>query len=161
MNMNNEQTQYTIPVYKLQLVQEGQAMAMPVTGPEELALQMKEIAMADREHMVVIFLDTKNRPIGRQVVSIGTLNATLVHPREIFKAALVTGSGANALTLAHNHPSGVLTPSREDDEITLRIARAGAILNVPFIDHVILAPDGGYFSYKNSRPELLDGGSGL
>jgi len=159
--MNNEQTQYTIPVYKLKLVREGRAKAMPVTGPAELAFQMKEIAMADREHMVVIFLDTKNRPLGRQVVSIGTLNATLVHPREIFKAALIVGAGANSVICLHNHPSGVLTPSREDDEITQRIARAGAILNIPLIDHVILAPDGGFYSYKDSRPEFLDGGTGL
>ena len=158
--MNHEETEYTIPVYRLQLVQEGQTTAAPVTGPAELAFQMKEIAMADREHMVVIFLDTKNRPIGRQVVSIGTLNATLVHPREVFKAALIAGgSGANGVILLHNHPSGVLTPSREDDEITQRIARAGAILNVPLIDHVILAPDGGFYSYKDSRPEFLDGGT--
>ncbi len=159
--MKKESSEYTIPVYRLQLVQDGEVVAAPVTGPEELAFQMKEVAMADREHMVVIFLDTKNRPIGRQVVSIGTLNATLVHPREIFKAALIAGAGAHSVICLHNHPSGVLTPSREDDEITQRIARAGAILNILLIDHVILAPDGGYFSYKNSRPELLDGGSGL
>ena len=160
--MNENSNAYTIPVYKLKLVREGRAKVMPVSGPAELAFQMKEIAMADREHMVVVFLDTKNRPIGRQVVSIGTLNATLVHPREIFKAALIAGgTGANSVIVSHNHPSGVLTPSREDDEITLRIARAGALLNVPLIDHVILAPDGSFYSYKDSRPEFLDGGTGL
>ena len=160
--MNENSNTYTIPVYKLKLVREGRARVMPVAGPAELAFHLKEIATADREHMVVIFLDTKNRPIGRQVVSIGTLNATLVHPREIFKAALIAGgAGANSIIVAHNHPSGVLTPSREDDEITLRIARAGALLSVPLLDHVILAPDGGFYSYKDSRPEFLDGGTGL
>ena len=160
--MKEESIPYTIPVYKLQLVQEGTATAMPVTGPAELAFHLKEIARADREHMVVIFLDTKNRPIGRQVVSIGTLNATLVHPREVFKAALIAGgSGANAVILTHNHPSNVLTPSREDDDVTRKIARAGALLCIPLLDHVILAPDGSFHSYKDSQPEYLDGGTGL
>ena len=90
--MNHKQTKYTIPVYRLQLVQEGQATAAPVTGPAELAFQMKEIAMADREHMAVVFLDTKNRPIGRHLVSVGTVNGTPVQPRDVFRAALVPGA---------------------------------------------------------------------
>ena len=160
--MNQDPNTYTIPVYKLQLVQEGTVKTMPVTGPAELAFHLKEIATADREHMVVIFLDTKNRPIGRQVVSIGTLNATLVHPREVFKAALIAGgSGANSVSLAHNHPSGDLTPSREDDDVTRKIARAGALLCIPLLDHIILAPDGSFYSYKSDRPEYLDGGGEL
>jgi len=153
-----EQSTYTIPVYKLQLVQEGQATATPVTGPAELAFQLKEIASADREHMVCIHLDTKNRPISRQVISIGTLNASLIHPREVFKAALLAGPGANGVIVAHNHPAGDLTPSPEDDEVTRRIARAGALLGIPLLDHVILAPDGRYYSYKDNRPECLQGG---
>jgi len=157
--MKEESIPYTIPVYKLQLVQEGTASAMPVTGPAELAFHLKEIATADREHMVVIFLDTKNRPIGRQVVSIGTLNATLVEPREVFKGALL--ANANSVILAHNHPSGCLTPSADDDAVTQRIARAGALLNIRLLDHIILAPDGGFHSYKDSQPEYLDGGTGL
>jgi DNA repair protein RadC len=159
-NMNTNPIQYTIPVYKLKLVREGRAKTMPVTGPAELAFHLKEIATADREHMVVIFLDTKNRPIGRQVVSIGTLNATLVHPREVFKAALITG-GTNAVILAHNHPSGDLSPSREDDEVTRKIARAGALLCIPLLDHIILAPDGAFYSYKDNRPDCLNGGGPL
>jgi len=159
--MNQDSNPYTIPVYRLQLVQEGWATAVPVTGPPELAFQLKEIAMADREHMVCVFLDTKNRAVARQVISIGTLNASLVHPREVFKAALLSGSGANAIALAHNHPSGDLAPSSEDDEVTRRIARAGALLNVPLLDHVILSPDGGFYSYRDHRPDCLQGGDAL
>ena len=155
--MNPSSAQYTIPVYRLQLVQEGQAMTMPVTGPAELAFHLKEIATADREHMVVVFLDTKNRPIGRQIVSIGTLNATLVEPREVFKGALL--ANANSVILGHNHPSGCLTPSADDNTVTQRIARAGALLNIRLLDHVILAPDGGFHSYKDSQPEFLQGGT--
>ena len=153
-----EQTTYTIPVYKLQLVEEGRTTAMPVTGPAELAFQLKEIATADREHMVCIHLDTKNRPISRQVISIGTLNASLVHPREVFKAALLAGAGANGVIVAHNHPAGDLSPSPEDDEVTRRIARAGALLGIPLLDHVILAPDGSFYSYSSNQPECLQGG---
>ncbi len=157
--MKEESIPYTIPVYKLQLVHEGTATTTVVTCPAELAFQLKEMATADREHMVVIFLDTKNRPIGRQVVSIGTLNATLVHPREVFKTAVL--SNANAVILSHNHPSGSLTPSRDEDEVTRKIARAGVLLDIRLLDHVIVAPDGGYYSYKDNRPDLLDGGDVL
>ncbi len=58
----------------------------------------------------------------------------------------------------HNHPSCDLTPSRNDDDVTRKIARAGALLNIRLLDHVILAPDGGFYSYKNARPDCLNGG---
>ncbi len=154
--MNQDSNTYTIPVYKLQLVQEGTVETTAVTGPADLAFQLKEIAMADREHMVVIFLDTKNRPIGRQVVSIGTLNATLVDARGVFRAALLNGT-TSSIVIAHNHPSGSLDPSRDDDDVTRRIARAGNLLGVKLLDHIILAPDGRHFSYKDQRPEFLEG----
>ena len=155
--MNQDPNTYMIPVYKLQLVQEGTAETTAITGPADLAFHLKEIATADREHMVVVFLDTKNRPIGRQVVSIGTLNATLVDARGVFRAALLNAT-TNSVVIAHNHPSGDLTPSREDDEITRRIARAGNLLGITLLDHIILAPDGRHFSYKDQRPEFLEGG---
>ena len=98
--MDPNPNQYTIPVYRLQLVQEGQTTTSPVTGPAELAVHLKDVATGDREQMVVIFLNTKNRPIGQQVVSIGTLNATLVEPREVFKGALL--ANANSVILVHN-----------------------------------------------------------
>ena len=158
--MNQDSNTYTIPVYKLQLVQEGTVETTAITAPADLAFHLKEIATADREHMVVIFLDTKNRPIGRQIVSIGTLNATLVDARGVFRTALLNGA-TNSITIAHNHPSGDLTPSRDDDDITRRIARAGRLLGVTLLDHLILAPDGRYFSYKDQRPELLNGGVDL
>jgi DNA repair protein RadC len=154
--MNPSPAKYKIPVYRLKLVREGRATAGTVTGPAELALHLKKIAKADREHMVVVFLDTKNQPIGQHTVSIGTLNATLVEPREVFKTVLL--ANANSIILAHNHPSGCLTPSADDNAVTQRIARAGALLNIRLLDHVILAPDGSFYSYKNDRPEYLTGG---
>ena len=154
--MNQDPNAYTIPVYKLQLVQEGTAETTAITGPADLAFHLKEIATADREHMVVIFLDTKNRPIGRQVVSIGTLNATLVDARGVFRGALLTGS-TGSIVIAHNHPSGDTTPTRDYDDETRRIARAGNLLGVKLLDHIILAPVGRHFSYKDQRPEFLEG----
>lgn len=158
--MNQHSDTYAIPVYKLQLVQEGTVETTAITAPADLAFHLKEIATADREHMVVIFLDTKNRPIGRQIVSIGTLNATLVDARGVFRTALLNGA-TNTITLAHNHPSGDVSPSHDDDAVTRNIARAGHLLGVKLLDHLILAPDGRYFSYKDQRPELLNGGTDL
>ena len=155
--MKRDPNAYTIPVYRLQLVQEGTVETAAVTGPADLALHLRDIAAADREHMVAVFLDTRNRPIGRQVVSVGTLNATLVDARGVFRAALLNGA-ASGVAIGHNHPSGDLSPSRDDDDVTRRIARAGELLGVKLIDHVILAPDGRHFSSKDQRPEFLEGG---
>jgi DNA repair protein RadC len=146
---------YSIPVYRLRLVQDGTAEASPLTAPADVARHLGDIAAADREHMVALFLDTKNRPIGRHLVSVGTVDATQAQPRDVFRAALVAGA-VNGVILAHNHPSGDVTPSREDDELTRGIARAGALLGVRLIDHVILAPDGGHFSYRDSRPDCIE-----
>ncbi len=157
--MKDEPVCYEVPVYSLQLVQEGSVKAGLISGPNELALTLKDVARSDREQMVAVFLNTKNQPVGRQTVSIGTLNASLVHPREVFKAALL--SNTNSLVLVHNHPSGDLTPSKEDDEITERIARAGTVLGVSLLDHVILAPDGRFYSYKDEKPQCLEGGHDL
>ncbi len=147
---------YTVPVYRLQLVQDGTAEVSPVAAPADVARHLGDIARADREQMLALFLDTKNRPIGRHLVSVGTVNATPVQPRDVFRAALVAGA-VNAIILAHNHPSGDVTPSREDDEVTRLVARAGALLGIRLLDHVVLGPDGGYFSYRDGRPECLEG----
>ena len=91
---------YTIPIYRLQLVKEAEAEARPINGPQELADQMKDLAISDREQIVCLHLNTKNRPIGRQTVSIGTLNQTILSPREVFKCALL--SNACSIILIHN-----------------------------------------------------------
>ena len=151
-----DKTTYEVPVFKLQLVQEGTIRCGPLVDPRSVANLLEDIAKSDREQMVAVFLNTKNHPTGRQTVSVGTLNASLVHPREVYKGALV--ANANAIILAHNHPSGVVMPSQEDDTITTAIARAGKLLQVALLDHVILSPDGGHYSYQEQKPELLKGG---
>lgn len=97
------------------------------------------------ERFGVVLLDTKQRFLRTQVVSEGTLDTSLAHPREVFRAAV--GGGAACVIVFHNHPSGDPEPSRDDHALTLRLARAGVLLGVPLIDHLILA-DGSYWSFR-------------
>ena len=101
----------------------------------------------DREKFVVVLLDAKHRPIGVNTVSIGSLTASIVAPREVFKPAIV-GSAA-ALLLAHNHPSGDPSPSAEDIELTKRLRDAGELLGIRVLDHVILG-DGKHYSFVDA-----------
>ena len=97
------------------------------------------------EQFGVMLLDTKHRVLRTTVVSIGTLDASIVHPREVFGAA--AAAGAAALVLFHNHPSGDPKPSDEDVKLTLRLAAAGVLMGIDVIDHVILA-DARYYSFQ-------------
>lgn len=90
---------------------------------------------SDQEKFVVACLDTKHRVQCVVVVTVGTLDASLVHPREVFKPAFIEGS--SAVILSHNHPSGNTTPSREDHEVTKRLTDAGTLLGIAVLDHII------------------------
>jgi DNA repair protein RadC len=144
-----------IPVYRVQLVKEGEIEICPISGPEVLPHFLNDLATSDREQMVCLFLDTKNRPIGKQTVSIGTINATLTSGREIVKGAIL--ASAHACVIVHNHPSGMLVPSPEDDETTSRIAKVCKLIGIPLLDHVILTPSGEFYSYHNQNKHLLEG----
>ena len=102
------------------------------------------IANLDRENFVVVLLNTKNEVIETPTVSIGTLGASLVHPREVFKPAI--RASAASVILAHNHPSGKVEPSREDREVTRRLGQAAGVLGIEMLDHVIVGD--GYYSMK-------------
>ncbi|MEB7454363.1 MULTISPECIES: RadC family protein [Lysinibacillus] len=93
----------------------------------------------DREHFLVLCLDTKNQPTCIQTVHIGSLNSSIVHPREVFKSAILSNSAS--IIVGHNHPSNVTTPSSEDIEVTKRLKEAGSILGIDVIDHLILCED--------------------
>ena len=97
------------------------------------------------ERFLVVLLDGRHRVLRQELVSQGTLTASLVHPREVFRPAL--REAAAALILVHNHPSGDPTPSREDREVTARLRRAGEILGIPVLDHVVVA-ERGYCSLR-------------
>jgi DNA repair protein RadC len=99
------------------------------------------------EEFYGIYLSTKNDVIGIEMISRGTLNASLVHPREVFKGAIL--ANANALILAHNHPSGNVEPSNADKQVTALLVNAGNILDVKILDHVIIGSKGGYYSFRD------------
>ena len=98
-----------------------------------------------KEHFKLILLNPRNKIIGISTISIGTLNASLVHPREVFKDAIM--HSAASVVLAHNHPSGDPEPSEDDIKITKRLIEAGKILGVEVIDHIIIGKNG-FFSFK-------------
>ncbi len=100
---------------------------------------------SDREMCIALLLDSKNRVTAIHTISIGSLNASIVHPREVFKAAIV--ANASAIVLAHNHPSGDTTPSREDIELTKRMKEAADILGIRLLDHIIIG--NGYYSFAD------------
>lgn len=99
----------------------------------------------DREHLVVLVLNTKNKVNAIHTVSIGSLSSAIVHPREVFKPAII-GNGAGII-LGHNHPSGDVSPSKEDIDVTNRIFEASNILGIVLLDHIIIG-DNQYFSFK-------------
>jgi len=101
----------------------------------------------DRECVWRIDLDARRQVLGWEIVSLGTLSASLIHPREVFKGALL--NNAAAIALVHNHPSGDSSPSLEDREATRRVSRAGELLGVPLIDHLIVA-DSNFFSFREA-----------
>lgn len=104
------------------------------------ALLSPELASLDREHFVCLHLDAKNRLMSREAVSIGHLTSALVHPREVWKAAIL--ASAASVAFAHQHPSGDPEPSREDIELTRRLVRAGELLGIPVLDHVVITAGG-------------------
>ena len=142
---------YRVPIYRVTLVRESSitAPAPRLRGAQQAAALLRQyLGAVDREHFVVILLDRKNAPIGLNTVSIGSLTASVVHMREVFKPAIV--ANAAALMCCHNHPSNDPTPSREDRALTQRLVEAGKLLGIPLIDHIILG-DGStaYFSFAD------------
>ena len=118
-----------------------------VSSPADVdGLLRGRIANLDRENFVAVLLNTKNEVIGSPTISVGTLSASLVHPREVFKPAI--RASAASVVLAHNHPSGRVEPSREDREVTARLVGAAEIIGIEVLDHVILGD--GYFSMKEN-----------
>jgi len=113
----------------------------PVRGPADVFRHFHaRLRHARHERFLVVLLDGRHRMMREVVISQGTLTASLVHPREVFRPAL--REAAAAVVLVHNHPSGDPTPSTEDREITVRLAEAGSLLGVPVLDHVVVAERG-------------------
>jgi DNA repair protein RadC len=125
-----------------------------ITGPADAwRLVAPRLAMTDREHFLAILLSSKHGVIDVALVAIGTLNATLVHPREVFKEAV--RQSAAAVVLAHNHPSGDPTPSPEDHALTSQLLAAGEILGIRVMDHIVVG-DARFISLRESSALWTD-----
>ena len=118
---------------------QGMGIAPSITKPADAVVLVADYKNRRREHFVALFLNARNQVIEREEVSVGSLNASLVHPREVFFPAV--GTCAASVILVHNHPSGDVTPSREDIELTRRMVRAGEILGIEVLDHIVLGAD--------------------
>ncbi len=114
--------------------------------PEAVVKQFQYLETRDREEFVTLHLDKGNRPLCWDRVAVGTLSEALIHPREVFKTALL--SSASAIILIHNHPSGRVEPSPEDKNITSRLLEAAKILDIKVLDHLIIGNDSAYFSFR-------------
>ena len=116
------------------------ADAPQVSSPSQAYAQVRDLKTARKEHLVALYLDAQNRLIDRETISIGSLNTTRSHPREVLQPAIV--HSALAFILVHNHPSGSLEPSRDDVEFTRAMARAGELIGVNLYDHLIVSRRG-------------------
>lgn len=117
-----------------------------ISSPQDAAnLLMEEMRHLREEHFRALLLDTRHQVMRQQEISVGSLNASLVHPREVFRAAIA--ASASALVLAHNHPSGDPAPSKEDLALTQRLAQAGELMGIPVLDHLIIG-DNRFVSLK-------------
>jgi len=118
-----------------------------ITDPD-VALEIFRYLFAekDREHFITLLLNTKNIIVGVHTVSIGSLNAAIVHPREVFKAAILRN--AAGLICAHNHPSGNPDPSPEDNQLTNRLVECAKLMGIELLDHLIIGSGEAYYSYR-------------
>ena len=145
--MGKAEVKNYVPFVRVRMVRERELpYAMEeINGPEKVAaFTRKFLAEADREYLLVLSMDNARKLTAIEVVSIGTVNATLAEPREIFKHAVL--ANAAGIVMVHNHTSGRCVPSEEDMATTRRIEKAGKILGIPLMDHIIVGD--GYFSFQ-------------
>jgi DNA repair protein RadC len=135
---------------KIRLVREaGPVKKYRIKTPRDVYDLVKtELADVDREVFLAVYLSTENAVMGVNTVSVGSLNASLAHPREVFKPAILLN--ASSIILLHNHPSGGLAPSRDDLETTDGLARAGKLLGIEVVDHLIVG-SGAFYSFLENN----------
>ena len=142
---------FGIDVVAVRLVKETSLLSEhAVTTPREAVEVLGEyIRQMDRECVAVINLTASMVPICCSVVSIGALSQSLVSVREVFKASIL--ANAHSIIMMHNHPSGRLNPSKADMDVTYRVSEAGKILGIQLLDHIIVGPSAGYYSFRDNR----------
>lgn len=140
-----------VDIVSLKLVKESSVLyeTRKISSPYDAYKLIKNFLIdSDREKFVVVCLDVKNQPVNIYVVSIGSVSSTIVHPREVFKVAML--SNASKIICFHNHPSGNLKCSKEDENITNRLKECGEILGIELVDHIIVGDNNTYFSFKEN-----------
>lgn len=149
MSDHSKQPAKRIQLISLRMVRESNSILYPgrvIRSPKDAAEQFRQfIGDCDRESFCILCLNTKNEPTALHQVSTGSLNASLVHPRETYKLAILANSAA--IIACHNHPSGTPDPSAEDVELTERLRDSGCLLGIDLLDHIILG-DGTFVSMK-------------
>ena len=117
-----------------------------IRSPRDACRIVSRIRSEDKEHFLALYLNARNVLIREETISIGSLNANIVHPREVFRPAIE--AAAAAVVLAHNHPSGDVSPSQEDLRLTTRMVEAGRLIGIEVLDHVIVSAQG-YLSFRS------------
>ena len=118
--------------------QQTTSRVFAMKGPDDVAEFVRSILTDNsREHFVALYLDGAHQVASYSIVSIGTANSAVAHPREVFQRAIL--AGAVSIIIAHNHPSGVLTPSDEDHKVTKRLKEAGEVIGIRLLDHLIIS----------------------
>ena len=131
----------------------GMRYSISDVEPKHVWDKLADIRNDRRERFIILYLNSRNREITREVVSVGTINASIVHPREVFSKA-VEMSAATVIGV-HNHPSGEVEPSDADLAVTKRLVEAGAILGIEFRDHIIVS-EGNFYSIRDNHSHLFD-----
>lgn len=154
--MKNQVSAKQVDIVSVYMVKERSVMyqSQYITCSRDVVNMVNEhlkMDKLDREGFVIIAVDAKCRPTHISIISTGSLTASIVHPREVFKVAIM--SNAHSIIVVHNHPSGNAEPSSEDYQITKRLKEVGLIMGIPLIDHIVIGECGDYVSLKE-RGEL-------
>ncbi|MDR7871330.1 MAG: JAB domain-containing protein [Tissierellaceae bacterium] len=160
MNSNKQRKRVdivTIRLSNMELIKEGSFLYESgeqrrlITSPRNAFDLVKDMFIGlDREIVVAAYLNTKNEPIAVSQISVGSLNSSIVHPREVMKAAIL--SNAASFIVCHNHPSGNPAPSKEDIDITNRLKEVGEIVGIRLMDHIII---GSHDKYRSLKEDLI------
>jgi len=127
------------------IAERSAAYSVTITSPQDVCPVVKRYRKLQQEVFIVVSLDGVHNVTNVRMVSLGLLNRTVVHPREVFVGAIE--DRAAAIIICHNHPSGSVAPSQEDFDVTERLKKSGEIIGIPVLDHVIIGRGTGYYSF--------------
>jgi len=145
--LNATEVETIVKAYRLEVIRTKiSEPASPMNSPDAVAERYRHLEKFDREHMIRLDLDNRNRLIGEETVSVGTADSAIISPREIFRGALL--NGARKIILLHNHPSGDSSPSKEDIDVKRKLTEAGEMIDIPVMDFIIIGENGAYRSIQ-------------